>query len=430
MAAGMGLHLTQRPAQRVSQVLQQAIGLLQLNNAELSGLLIEEAACNPALQLTLPMPDDQPPARRTWRAPAVLAGFEPFNPDSVSAQAAGLYSHVATQIGLLFSDPQDLRIAGVFAEALDPSGWLGESLADIARSARCSPASAERILLRLQAMEPTGIFARSLSECLGLQLAELGALDMPMQRLLENLAALGRGDCATLMRCCGVDAPTLGRMVALLRSLDPKPGAQFDTPTDLRRAPDLVVSRNAQGQWLVALNRASTPELRIAPQTGSAGKEALETARWLDRTLSRRNQMVLRVAVQVVRQQQAFLDLGPEHLRPLTCGQVAGSLGLHETTVGRIRNGLLVQTPTRVWPLRAFFGRGRITCPGGAVLACEAVASRIDALIAAEDPAAPLSDEQLAAQLSQDGMAVSRRTITNWRNRAGHPSAAQRRRRP
>lgn len=427
MGNAMGLHLVQKPAQRMTQILQQAINLLHLGNADLSGLLIEEAARNPALRLTLPLPDELPAPRRIWRAPAVLAGAEPFNADAFAAQATGLYGHVTAQIGLLFSDPQDRQIAMAFAEALEPSGWLGDSVTDLARAARCSHDKAERVLLVLQTMEPTGLFARSLSECLGLQLADRGALDAPMQRLLDNLPALGRGDSVALMQRCGVDAHTLGRMVALLRSLDPKPGTQFDTSPDLRRAPDLVLSRDAQGGWQVALNRASTPEMRV-DDLAPASKEARTTAHWLERTLSRRNQIILRVAAHAVAHQQAFLDHGPVHLRPLTCGAVAAALGLHETTVGRIRSGLLIQTPQRVLPLRALFGRGRVTQTGKATLAGEALAALIGTMIATEDPACPLSDDQLVQALAARGVTVSRRTLTNWRNRAGHPGAAYRKR--
>lgn len=423
-----GLHRVQHLSQRLTQTLQRAIGLLQLDNAELSGLLIEEAATNPALRLRLPMPEEVPVRRGFWAAPAGLAGASGFDADLHAAQAAGLHAHVEAQIGLLGLRPAERRIAAAFLAALDPSGWLSDPLADVARAAGCDIDAAEAVLARLQGLEPAGLFARSLSECLGLQLADAGALSAPMRVLLDHLPALARGDSAFLMARCGVDAATLGRMVTLLRSLDPKPGAQFDQSPAERRAPDLVVSRDARGQWQVALNQATTPSVQVARLADPAGRAGLATARWLERTLSRRNQMILRVAGYVIAAQHEFLEHGATRLRPLTAAEVGAALGLHETTVGRIRNGLRVQTPGQVLPLQAFFGRGRVACAGGAALAGGAVAGLIADLVRAEPPEAPLSDSQLVAALAARGISLSRRTLTNWRNRAGIAPAADRRR--
>ncbi len=423
-----GLHRVQHVSQRLTQTMQRAIGLLQLGNAELSGLLIEEAARNPALSVTLPMPDEMPVRRGFWVTPGGLAGAHGFDPDTMGAQAAGLHNHVQAQIGLMFSNPTERRIAEAFLAALDPSGWLGDSLPDVALAAGCSHDVAEAVLGRLQGLEPAGLFARSLSECLRLQLAEAGALDAAMRALLDHLPALARGDTTLLLARCGVSAKELGRMVTRLRSLDPKPGAQFDTSPAQHRAPDLVVSRDARGQWQVSLNRATTPEVQVARLADPASKDGLATARWLERTLSRRNQMILRVSGYVIAVQHEFLDHGATRLKPLTSVEVGVALGLHETTVGRIRNGLMVQVPGRVLPLLAFFGRGRVACAGGATLAGDAIAGLIADLVEAERPDAPLTDTQLVTALADRGVSLSRRTLTNWRNRAGIASASERRR--
>lgn len=423
-----GLHRVQHLSLRLSQTMQRAIGLLQLDNAELSGLLIEEAARNPALTVTLTMPDEAPVRRGFWVTPGALAGAHGFDPDSLGAQAAGLHDHVQAQIGMMFSNPTDRRIAEAFLAALDPSGWLGDSLSEVARAAGCREEVAEAVLRRLQGLEPAGLFARSLSECLALQLSEANALDTPMRVLLDHLPALARGDTALLLARCGVNAEQLGRMVTRLRSLDPKPGAQFDTSPAQRRAPDLLVSRDDRGQWQVSLNRATTPEVQIVHLADPASKDGLATARWLERTLSRRNQMILRVAGYVIAAQHEFLDHGATRLKPLTSAEVGAALGLHETTVGRIRNGLMVQVPGRVLPLLAFFGRGRVACDGGATLAGDAIAGLIERLVRAEHPDAPLTDTQLVAALADRGVSLSRRTLTNWRNRAGIAPASDRKR--
>lgn len=329
---------------------------------------------------------------------------------------------------MMFSNPTDRRIAEAFLAALDPSGWLGDSLSEVARAAGCREEVAEAVLRRLQGLEPAGLFARSLSECLALQLSEANALDTPMRVLLDHLPALARGDTALLLARCGVNAEQLGRMVTRLRSLDPKPGAQFDTSPAQRRAPDLLVSRDDRGQWQVSLNRATTPEVQIVHLADPVSKDGLATARWLERTLSRRNQMILRVAGYVIAAQHEFLDHGATRLKPLTSAEVGAALGLHETTVGRIRNGLMVQVPGRVLPLLAFFGRGRVACDGGATLAGDAIAGLIERLVRAEHPDAPLTDTQLVAALADRGVSLSRRTLTNWRNRAGIAPASDRKR--
>ncbi|SDG06017.1 RNA polymerase, sigma 54 subunit, RpoN/SigL [Celeribacter baekdonensis] len=424
---GPGLHQVQYPAQRMSQTMQRALNLLQMDNAELSGLLIEEAARNPHVQVTLPMPEDPPPRKhRHWGTPGLMAGAVDFDPDRVEAQASGLYAHVQAQVGLLFKTAKERAIAEVFISALDLSGWLGETVEEVARAAGCAPERAEQVLRRLQGVEPTGLFARSLAECLSLQLAEAQALDAPMQRLLENLPALARGDTALLLDRCGVDAKELGRMVALLRSFDPKPGAQFDSDPAPRRAPDLIVSRDSLDRWQVVMNRASTPEVQVARLAEPSSKEGLETARWLERTLSRRNQMILRVAGYVIAFQHAFLEQGPTQLKPLTNAEVGAALSLHETTVGRIRTGLLMQLPERVLALDAFFGRGRVACRNGGSLAGDAIVAIIRSLIATEPSKAPLTDAQLVDALALHGITVSRRTLANWRKRAGIETASDR----
>lgn len=420
----IGLRLQQTTSQRLSQVMQRAMGLLQMDHADLAGFLIGEAATNPCLQVTLPQPEAEPlPPPRHWR-PALLGSGEEV--DRLTARAEGLYAHVLRQIGLLFRSPEDIRIATVFAEALEPSGWLGCEVAEVARQAGCPPAKAEEILARLQQMEPAGLFARSLAECLRLQLLDQGALSGPMERLLEVLPLLAQGDSAGLLAQCGIGAEALAVLVARLRRLDPKPGTRFDDAPELRRAPDLVATRDDAGGWHVALNTATAPQVAVTPLSGPEHRAARAEARWIERTLSRRNALVLRVAAHVLSVQRAFLEQGAAHLRPLSCADVAAALGLHETTVNRVRAGLMVQTPSGVLPLRAFFARGGTGQGDGSRVPAAALSAMIAGLIAEEDPAAPLTDEAIAQRLAARGVTVSRRTVANRRRDAGFPAAAGR----
>jgi len=419
------LSQSQRLSQRMSQLMQRAIGLLQLSNADLAGVLVEEAATNPALHVSLPMEAPDRP-RRGWRLLGELAGREAFDGDAYTAQALGLYAHVEAQLGLLVETREDVALAHAFTAALEPSGWLGEEPTAIARKAGATPEQAEKVLLMLQrGVEPAGLFARSLAECLSLQLEERGVLDTPMRALLAHLPELARGAAPELCEICNVTPDRLGAMVRALRSLDPKPGSRFDSVPALRRAPDLLVSRDPAGRWHVALNRASTPEIVARPGTATDA-EARATARWLVRTLGRRNEMVLRVAGHVVDHQRDFLEHGTRHLRPLSNAEVGAALGLHETTVGRIRADLLVQGPERVFELGSLFGRGRFARHGHEDLSGEAVGALIAELIHAEAPGAPLTDAQLAATLERRGIEIDRRSLSNWRKRAGFGPARER----
>jgi len=434
MRAVTGLGLAQKTAPQMTQVLRQAMEFLQTDNAGLCGLLVAAAADNPCLKVELPEPAETeaeptpaapPAAGRSlpqWRP---QAGGEGDAADQLAAPAPGLHAHVADQLGLLLRAPRDRAIAEAMLEALEPSGWLGAPLPEIATRAGCTLAEAEAVLARLQQAEPAGLFARSLAECLALQLADQGRLDAPMRLLLANLPLLARGEATELARRCGVSSAELATMVTRLRRLDPKPGARFGDAPALRRAPDLLVSRDAAGAWQVALNRENLPKITIAPEAGARGQ--LAVAKWLDRTLSRRNRMVLEVAAHVVAQQQAFLERGATALEPLTCGMVARALGYHDSTVSRVRSGLLVQTPRGIVAMESFFGR--VGSRGEGKVPAAAVRALLAELVAAEPPGAPLSDRELVEKLSRRGLEVSRRAVANHRALAGIPAAWDRRRR-
>lgn len=425
MRGATELRLGQTASLRMTQVMQRAMALLQMDNAELAGALAQEAVGNPCLRVELPFPAPKtcggPPR---WRPSPFSA--EDGESERVAAPAASLYGHVTTQIGLLFRTPREIAIAMVFAEALEPSGWLGMEVNAIAARAGCSPAEAARVLARLQEMEPVGLFARSLSECLSLQIADQGALTEPMRVLLDRLPLLARGEMAALAGQCGVSAEQLGVMVARLRRLDPKPGVRFEASPDFRRPPDLLAERDKSGGWQVTLNRESVPKITIDPTAEPREPRALAEARWLERTVERRNRMILEVAAFAIGVQRDFLEHGPARLQPLTNSEVAEAIGCHETTVSRIRTGLTVETPARVLPLSAFFARGGTARPDGAGVPGPAITTLIAEFIAAEPKDRPLTDADIAEALDARGIRISRRTVANRRREAGLPGAADR----
>ncbi|WP_413208019.1 RNA polymerase sigma-54 factor [Rhodospirillum sp. A1_3_36] len=417
------LHQIQRTAPRLGQAMRRAISFLRMDNADLTGFLVGEAADNPCLDVRVPLPErDGGSAARSWARSGT--GMGDLDLDGLAAPSGGLHAHVMAQVGLLFSPGRTREIAMAFVEGLEPSGWLSTGVAEVARAAGCTQTDAERVLARLRTMEPTGLFALSLADCLGLQLAERGELSGPMERLLANLPLLARGDGPALVRICGVPPREMARLVTLVRRLNPKPGALFDGGAEPIRPPDLVVDRDAAGEWTVSLDRGTAPDVRVSEVNGT--KEQRAEAQGIIRALSRRTDLVLRVAAHAVAAQRDFLEGGPTLLRPLTTRDVALALGVHETTVGRIRSGLLVRVPERLVPMRAFFGRGAVKTTDGRAVAGEAIGALVTELIRAESPQAPLTDGDLVKALADKGILVSRETVGNWRRREGHGGARDR----
>ncbi|MGP9791524.1 RNA polymerase factor sigma-54 [Roseinatronobacter sp. NSM] len=426
--------LDMRPTRRLAMTgaLRQAIDFLKLDNLALAQRLKALAEANPALGLRSlpPQPDNTPPPRAA--APVAGAGGTALTELRLAAPDASLRDHVATEIAIAFRTPEDLRIASLFAEALEPTGWLGEPLATLARRAGCATDHAERILMRLQQIEPAGIFARDLAECLRLQASERGLLTDAMATVLQHLDLIARGKIDTLAELCNTDAGQIMGLIGQIRSFNPKPGLVFapvDTPI---RPPDAIIHDAGPNGWRVELNDATTPEIKLrTPPSGTAKDDAydaaLAEARWILRAVSRRNATVLRVVGAVVTLQSEFLRAGVSGLRPLTRVQVAEQAGLHETTIGRVATAMLVQTPQGTLPLRSLFGPALKATTDADGIAASAVRHRLREIIASEDPAAPLNDAALADILAAEGIQVARRTIAKYRDIIGAGSSRQRR---
>ncbi|WP_096785458.1 RNA polymerase sigma-54 factor [Rhodobacter sp. CZR27] len=406
----LGLRLGQRQVQTVSQL--AALSLLRMDAAELSAHLLAEARRNPFLRL---------------RSPALgapLSGTEPL------AAAPGLHDHVRAEIGLRLTRPADLHLAERFIEALAPSGWLEQPVEAIAAAARVPVAHALALLEMLQQIEPAGLFARSLRECLRLQAADRGQLTPAMERVLDRLDLLAAKGPAAVAVDAGLDPAEVGCCLGAIRRMDPKPGARFDDAAHAPplREPDLLARRSAGG-WTVELNRSLLPAVRVADlPAGRPGDEVARLrreARELQRALSRRGETVLLVGAEVARRQQAFLDHGPDALQPLRLADVARPLGLHPSTVSRVVSGLLLQTPHGIVPVRLLFRSALAAGEGGGVTAA-VLQQRIRALVSAEDGRRPLDDEALAAELGRAGIRVARRTVAKHRALAGILPVAQR----
>jgi RNA polymerase sigma-54 factor len=421
MAGRQRIGLSQNQRLQLNAGLQTAMSLLRMDAGGLTRYLEEQADGNAFLAV------EAPPVEPGVWTPRWSSAFGAAAPDLDAAQPGpSLMAHVLGQIETLTRSERERAIALVLAEAIEPSGWLGRPLAALAAEARCALGDAEAVLSRLQKMEPTGLFARSLAECLRLQAEEAGRLDRVMAGVLDHLDLLAAGRMADLARLCAATEAEIVARLRVIRSFDPKPGAQFDPGSVDAREPDLTVTRGADG-WEVALNRSALPALAVRrpdrrPVTAEE-RAALAQALGLRRMVERRNATLLLVARAVIARQSAVLDHGLGSLQPLAMAEVAEAMALHESTISRAVAGVSLATPRGTWALRSLFG------PRVGDSSAAAIRAEILRLVAAEDPARPLSDADLAATLAGAGRAVARRTVSKYREMLRIPRAGLRRRR-
>lgn len=434
--------LAQRQSMVVSAQLQQAIHLLALGNSDLAAFIEQQSEENPFLELALP---PRQPAETGLALPMSRASGDD-DWDRIGSLAAdpgpSLYAHVSAEIARLDLSPAERAAASVFLDALEPSGWLGQPLAALAQRAGLTEVEAEALLARLQGIEPAGLFARSLAECLRLQARDQGILTPRFAAILDHLPMLAQADLKGLCRVCGCTMDELRADLRLLRGLNPKPGAVYETFIPPQRAPDVIVTRGADG-WAVDLNRSTLPRVVIradearamARSTPSAREKAgayvgerLAVARWLQRAVEHRNQTILKVAAEIMRRQTAFLEQGAAHLKPMILREVADAVGVHESTVSRVTTGMLVQTPQGTLPLKSFFSTALAGAAGEDCGSAAAVRHRIRQLVQAEDPRHPLSDDEIARIISGEGTVLARRTVAKYRDMLSIGSSTQRRR--
>lgn len=362
--------------------------------------------------------------------------------DEFATLAETLHDHVARQIALTAFTPQERLIAGQLAADLEDTGYLRANLLELAESLNVRQADVERVLGTLQQFDPPGIFARTLRECLEIQLRQRDRFDPAMATLVANLEMLARRDFQALKQHCGVDEDDLLDMLHEIRALDPKPGNRFHSGASESIIPDVWVTPSPGGGWQIELDPATLPKLlinqtyyaEVSRHTVQNSKdqaflnECLQNANWLIRSLDQRAKTILKVAAEIVRQQDAFFEHGVAHLRPLNLRTVADAIGVHESTVSRVTSNKYMLTPRGVFELKYFFTVAIASCQGGDAHSAEAVRHRIKAIIAAESPGDVLSDDDIAVRLKETGIDVARRTVTKYREAMNIPSSVQRRR--
>ncbi|WP_104201770.1 RNA polymerase factor sigma-54 [Billgrantia saliphila] len=460
----VGTQLTMTPQ------LQQAIALLQLSTLDLRQEIQQALESNPMLELDEDYGEqtvDEIPSTDEWASeiPDELATDSDWTdtyPDHGTStggagegpdferQAAGqtLAGHLIWQLAMTDLNERQRQIAESLIDAVDGAGYLSQPLEEIRDGLRqqglegLPTREVEQVLLRLQQFEPTGVFARDLRECLMLQLAALPD-DTPLlpqaRRLVRQfLEPLAADDRRLLKRRLGLDESALDDVIALVRSLDPRPGSDYTEVGSSYVTPDLVAYHDESG-WRVELNVEALPRLRIQPdymalvrradksQDNQFLKDHLQEARWLLKSLSSRNDTLLRVGREIMARQIDFLEQGEEAMKPLVLADIAQAVEMHESTISRVTTQKFIHTPRGVFELKYFFS-SHVGGGEGDAHSSTAIRARIRKLVADEPPRKPLSDSRLVELLAEDGIKVARRTVAKYREALGIPSSSERKR--
>ena len=501
MALSPRLALRQSQSLVMTPQLMQSIRLLQMTHAELSHFVEEEIERNPLLEVAsdpiTSLPQERSEAREgdpasdsesgsdDWvhtsidSAETMAENFdtpmdnvfseEPGTMDALSpdmaaqwksAQGSGngsdtadfdigdvtaapitLRDHVAEQIAFAFSDPIERYVATELADALDDTGYLRADVEDVAVKLGVAGQVIDRVLVELQTFDPLGLFGRSLSECLSIQLKAKDRLDPAMSTLLDNLELLAKRDFQQLKRLCGVDDADILDMLSEIRALDPKPGTAFQSGMIDAIVPDVSVRPAHDGSWIIELNPAALPRVLVnqnyyttVSKTAQTTQDkeflngCLQTANWLTRSLDQRARTILKVAKEIVKQQDGFLINGVSHLRPCNLKMVADAIKMHESTVSRVTANKFMETPRGVFELRYFFTTALASSEGGEMHSSSSVRHTIRQMIDTESSKNVLSDDQIVEALVKNGVDIARRTVAKYREAMNIPSSVQRRR--
>ncbi|WP_419797593.1 MAG: RNA polymerase factor sigma-54 [Terasakiella sp.] len=499
MALSVRLDLKQSQSLVMTPQLQQAIKLLQMSNLELNDFVEEELERNPLLQRDesedAPFQEPADPQQNDNEKNPEASALEDLNLnnqdtshnesidaevdnqwssdtpgdqtlagsgglDNMSLSKAGsnsdgesfdweqnisttlsLRDHLIEQINLDFSDTSERLMATLMLEHLDESGYFTGDLCELAESFACEESLLEEVLRKLQQLDPIGIFARSLSECLALQLKEKDRFDPAMQSLIDNLDLLGKRDFDALLKICRIDEEDLQDMITEIQALDPRPALAFDTSEIQAITPDILMKQGLKGKWRVELNSENLPrvlvdntyyaevnQLSLDKDSKHYISECFQTANWLVKSLHQRATTILRVATEIVRQQDAFFQKGIEYLKPIVLRDIAEAVEMHESTISRVTSNKYIATPRGIFELKYFFTSAINRADGGDAHSAESVKYKIKRLIDDENPGKILSDDKIVQLLKSDQIDIARRTVAKYREALGISSSVQRRR--
>jgi RNA polymerase sigma-54 factor len=497
MALTQRLEIRQGQALVMTPQLMQAIKLLQLSSLDLVAYVENEIETNPLLERTGDGDDERSPSEREtgaaadasdWPGASRAEGTSPgedrtdgglddgamgdadagasrtnteippgysewssvgpgrredgeYNLEAFVSAEATLADHLAEQLSLAIADPVRRMIGQHLIDLVDEAGYLTGDLAQVAEKLAAPMAEVEAVLAILQGFEPPGVCARTLTECLAIQLRDRDRYDPAMQMLVEHLDLLAKRDLAALRKLCAVSEEDLSDMIAEIRHLNPKPGLAFGTTLVQPIVPDVFVRQGPDGGYIVELNSDTLPKVLVnqiycsevtrtakSAQDKNYVADCLQRATWLVRALDQRAKTILKVSIEIVRQQDAFFAHGVQHLRPLNLKTVADAISMHESTVSRVTANKYMATSRGIFELKYFFTSAIAAADGGEAHSAEAVRHRIKQLIDAERPQDVLSDDTIVEKLREAGIDIARRTVAKYREAMRIPSSVQRRR--
>jgi RNA polymerase sigma-54 factor len=386
--------------------------------------------------------ESEPPARSEWGNVGSGAREDAdYNLEAFVSAEVTLADHLAEQLSLTVCDPVQRIIGQHLINLLDDTGYITGDLDDVAKKLGAPRTEVDVVLGVLQTFDPPGVFARNLTECLAIQLKEQDRFDPAMQALVGHLELLAKRDLVSLRKICGVDEEDLAEMIAEVRRLNPKPGLAFGSALVQPIVPDVFVRQGPDGNYVVELNTNTLPRVLVnqvyyTEVTKTAKNESersylsdcMQTATWLMRALDQRAKTILKVATEIVRQQDAFFTRGVQHLKPLNLKTVADAISMHESTVSRVTANKYMATSRGIFELKYFFTSAIGASDGGEAHSAEAVRHRIRRLIDAETAQDVLSDDTIVEKLRGAGIDIARRTVAKYREAMRIPSSVQRRR--
>ncbi len=479
MKLDFSINMGQRQGLTLTAQVQQAIKLLQMTNLEVNEYIEENFAVNPFVELNDKIAREKnssaSDARTETLSTAKTLEDTPFGTEkqktkteienqfetgdsfktksTVSKEQSdfdpvqllrshdkSLYVHCGDYIESLGFTQQEQIVAYKFLEELEPTGWVDVTAKNVAIQTLVDLNVVEDVLDTLQMIEPAGLFARTLAECLKLQAKDKALLDETLENILDNLHLLGSGKFDLLKRRCGCNDEELAEKLRVIKSFDPKPGLQFSSEAINIREPDLKITNKDDG-WLVTLNKSTLPSVvidktyaktvrksKMDAEQKEFIKEKIAEANWLKNALQKRNDTMLRVGAEIAKRQTAFLEKGPSYIQPMILRDVAEAVDMHESTISRVTTGSLMETPQGTLELKSFFSVSLQLNDDQSSQSSAAVKFKIRKLIENEQPQSPISDDEIVETLKSSGINVARRTVAKYRKVQNIPASFMRKR--
>ena len=479
MKLDFSINMGQRQGLTLTAQVQQAIKLLQMTNLEVNEYIEENFAVNPFVELNDKIDREKKSSASDARAETLSTAKAledtPFSTEkqktkteienqfetgdsfktksTVSKEQSdfdpvqllkshdkSLYVYCGDYIESVGFTQQEQIVAYKFLEELEPTGWVDVTAKNVANQTSVDLNVVEGVLDTLQTIEPAGLFARTLAECLTLQAKDKALLDETLENILNNLHLLGSGKFDLLKRRCGCSDAELAEKLRVIKSFDPKPGLQFSSEAINIREPDLKITKKDDG-WLVTLNKSTLPSVvidktyaktvrksKMDAEQKEFIKEKIAEANWLKNALQKRNDTMLRVGAEIAKRQTAFLEKGQSYIQPMILRDVAEAVDMHESTISRVTTGSLMETPQGTLELKAFFSVSLQPNDDQSSQSSAAVKFKIRKLIDNEQPQSPISDDEIVETLKSSGINVARRTVAKYRKVQNIPASFMRKR--